>query len=177
MSKVLWLILGIIIGTVIIVLIVLLIKNAKKTDDFVPASDEAKKVQDRVNPDFEPNGAELKPEQKTELKYETVSYSQLIKEQAVTDELNGPMLSKWFRENDYEEIKTVFFLAKPTRENSKMFAITDYPKKVDVNHYMLQVIVDADKNIPVKHRIISFNTVADGISELFNSDGYTIIKH
>lgn len=105
-----------------------------------------------------------------------VSFNELIKNQLVVNELNGPQLTKWFRENDDEQKQTLFFIAKPTQKNATMLGAVDYPAGLDINHSMLQAVVDSNAKVPLKVRLISFQYLADGISQLFNSEGFAILS-
>lgn len=107
---------------------------------------------------------------------EPSQFDKLIATQFVCDEVNGIILADWFKKQKEKSIESVvLFIAMPTKEAEKMFALEPLPKELDNKHYLLQVVV-GEKDCDIKAiRLINFNTMASELSQLFGEKDYIIV--
>lgn len=113
-------------------------------------------------------------------KEEWFTFEGLIKNQEVVDTLDGHVLAKWFRENaKLSKGEPVFFLLRVNENAKKALALDTIPEKIDVEHNILQAVVDKDTNLPVAIRLVSFAEMAKSLEAALASlkaDGYVIVK-
>lgn len=108
---------------------------------------------------------------------EDETFKDLIRNQAVFDKVDGAMLMKWFKEQRCElQGNVVFIVAKAGPTAYEMFALPNPPEEFIPDHYLLQAVVDADRNLPIQVRLISYGQIVDGLDEKLGSDGYLIVK-
>ena len=105
------------------------------------------------------------------------AFDKLVENQLVCDALDGATLAGWFKKQQERfGAELVFFIAKPTAETAKMFALDRVPEQLDREHSLLQVAVNKE-NYEVKAiRMISYNTVNEKIAKLLENDDYVIIN-
>lgn len=105
------------------------------------------------------------------------SYEFLIKNQYVCDELNLNEIKKWFLlKRSLVKGNAFFFLAKPSPETSAMFALNRTPRDLDVDHSVLQIVVDDSTNLPVDMRLISFSRLSSDIESSFKDKKYIVVN-
>ena len=105
------------------------------------------------------------------------SYRNLIRNQTIYDELHIAELKKWFIDNQsLAKGNAVFFLAKPSDETSRMFALDHIPNTLDKEYSLLQVIVDDATNLPVAIRLISFSRMDNILSANLSGKNYVIVN-
>lgn len=108
---------------------------------------------------------------------EDETFKDLIHNQAVFDKVDGAMLMNWFKEQRCElQGNVVFIVAKAGPTAYEMFALPNPPEEFIPDHYLLQAVIDADKNLPARLRLVSYGQMINGLEEKFGSDGYLIIK-
>lgn len=146
MDSIIWIIVGFVFGVVVIIAVAVIVSKKKAAA----------------------------PEQQ-DSNFFIADYQKLIAEQLVADEIDGPQLSTWFKENSTKYDDVLFFIAKPTKKNSVMLGVSDYPVGLDTEHSLLQAVVDSKKKQPLKIRLISFQSIADGVKQMLNEDGLAII--
>ncbi len=147
MDAIIWIIVGFVLGVVIIIAAAVIVSKKKRAA--VPNQQDSS--------------------------FFIADYQKLIAEQLVTDEIDGPQLSAWFKANSTESDDVLFFIAKPTKKHSVMLGVSDYPVGLDIEHSLLQAVVESKKNQPLKIRLISFQSMADGVKQMLNEDGLAII--
>lgn len=103
-------------------------------------------------------------------------YIKLIKKQVVFDKLTGKDVAEWFRKQKktYEQPVT-FFIAKPTEEVSQIFNLPAPPKELDREHYLLQVVVDNEKKIPLSMRLVNFMEISQELLKVLGDNDYTVV--
>lgn len=105
------------------------------------------------------------------------NYKNLIRGQYICDTLDGHTVMNWFQENAHlAKGEAVFFLAKPTKNTSKMFALDHVPKDLDITHCLIQCVVDESTNLPVAIRLVSFSRLSEKVSAPLGDKEYLIIK-
>lgn len=105
------------------------------------------------------------------------SYKNLIRRQYVCDKLDGQAVMKWFKERaGLAKGNPIFFLAKPTEQTSRMFALDRVPKTLDTAHCLIQCVVDDETNLPVDIRLISFCSLSEKLSATLAEKEYVMIK-
>lgn len=105
------------------------------------------------------------------------SYKNLIRGQYICDTLDGHTVMNWFQENAHlTKGEAVFFLAKPTKNTSKMFALGHIPKNLDTTHCLLQCVVDESTNLPIAIRLVSFSRLSEKVRAPLEDKEYLIIK-
>lgn len=104
-------------------------------------------------------------------------FDKLVETQLVCDFLDGATLADWFKkQQDSFKKELIFFVARPTSETAKMFALDHVPEQLDRNHSLLQVAVNKE-NYEVKAiRMISYNSIHEGIGDLLKDKDYVIIN-
>lgn len=114
---------------------------------------------------------------KANLEGNSNAYKNLIKKQSIYDELRIENLKEWFlSKGKLTKGNAVFFLAKPCKETSKMFALNRVPDALDKKHSILQVVVDDATNLPVAMRLISFAKLDEELCKNLGEKSYVIIK-
>ena len=114
---------------------------------------------------------------KANLEEDQNAYKNLIKNQSVYDELHIENLKEWFlSKRTLTKGNAVFFLAKPCKETSKMFALNRVPGALDKEHSILQVVVDDATNLPIAVRIVSFAKLDEELCRNLNEKSYVVIK-
>lgn len=105
------------------------------------------------------------------------AFDKLVEKQLVCEELDGTLLADWFRkqQGDPNE-KLVFFLAKPTENTAKLFALGRIPEELDRDHSLLQAAVTEDGQQVRAVRLISFATLAESVAKLLEDKEYVIIN-
>lgn len=103
-------------------------------------------------------------------------FDKLIETQLVCDVLDGATLAEWFKnQQETSKVDLIFFIAKPTGETIKMFALDHVPEELDCEHCLLQVAVKKE-NCEVKAiRMISYNLMNQGIAILLENKDYVIV--
>lgn len=105
------------------------------------------------------------------------SYAYLVKNQTVVDVLNGSVIAAWFQENrKLAKENACFFLAKPSADTSRMFALDRVPNNLDAEHCLLQCVVDESSNLPVAIRLISFSKMSEKLISQLEGKEYIIIS-
>ena len=105
------------------------------------------------------------------------TYACLIKNQAVVDLVDKATIWEWFQKNrTLAKGKAFFFLAKPSSKTSKMFALNRVPNGLDVDHCLLQCVVDEATDLPVAIRMISFSTINEKLAAVIKEKGYIILS-
>lgn len=103
--------------------------------------------------------------------------TKLVENQLICDDLDIGNLVLWFKNNASKANgNAVFFLAKPSAETKKMFAITGKIDQLDSESNLIQVVVDKQKNFPVAMRLVSYNTLPEQLSNQLKSKNYIIIS-
>lgn len=114
---------------------------------------------------------------KANLEEDQNAYKNLIKNQSVYDELHIENLKEWFlSKRTLTKGNAVFFLAKPCKETSKMFALNRVPGALDKEHSILQVVVDDATNLPIAVRLVSFAKLDEELCRNLNEKSYVVIK-
>lgn len=105
------------------------------------------------------------------------SFTDLISNQVVMDTVNGRQLAAWFRENAHAAKGTpAFFLAKPCKQTAEMFGLDSIPQELDLEHNLLQVVVDEKEKLPVAMRMVSFGTIDADLEKAFNGQNFLLVK-
>lgn len=105
------------------------------------------------------------------------SFEDLIQQQFVLDEVNGAVLAPWYREIQHNNSKNlVFFLCKLTNETQAMLGIKNVPEDLDRSHYLIQAAVDKEACAPVAVRLVSFDTMAESLANLFTQKDFIILE-
>lgn len=104
------------------------------------------------------------------------AFDKLVEKQLVCEELTGTVLADWFRKQQADSReKLVFFLAKPTENTAKMFALGRIPGELDRDHSLLQAAVTEAGQQVRAVRLISCNTLAESVAKLLEGKEYVII--
>ncbi|MBR5565272.1 MAG: hypothetical protein IKW08_03800 [Roseburia sp.] len=104
-------------------------------------------------------------------------FEKLVEKQKVCDIADGQIILKWFRAHEQKGgANPVFFLAKPTEDTVRMFALGKLPKELDCEHSLLQAVVDGDSKKTKAIRMISFSSLQKEIADLLSEKDYVIIE-
>ena len=104
-------------------------------------------------------------------------FSDLIANQIVMGVVNGRVLTLCFRENASAAKGTpAFFLAKPCQQTVEMFGLDAIPEELDLEHNLLQIVVDEREKLPVAARMVSFENMDPDLEKAFNGKNFLLIK-
>lgn len=123
------------------------------------------------------NQKTMKAKKLSKLKKNDDDFKKLLKEQAVCDELSADGIVDWYKEyKEKSEDELIFFLSRITDKTSIMFDLPKMPAELDRKKYMLQAAVKRSDNTVIAVRLISYNTIEDGLNELLGDEDYIMIK-
>lgn len=94
-------------------------------------------------------------------------FEELLSTQIVTDNLNGAAVAQWARENNGSRNPVQVLLVKCTGNYLSKLGFRP-PEELDAEHNLIFVLTAKDSGKVLKYQLVSFATMDERLSEMFN---------